>query len=172
MTLVVNMLAGPGAGKSTIAAGLFAALKLRNVNVELVTEYAKDRVWEEAFRTLDNQIYMFGKQHHRIWRILGKVDVIVTDSPMMLSLHYGKNLSSSFRQLVLEEHLKARSLNVYLERQKPYTPIGRVQTEDQARNIDKDIIEVLESNQLEYIKEVADAGVIERLADRVQELLA
>lgn len=172
MTLVVNMLAGPGAGKSTIAAGLFAALKLRNVNVELVTEYAKDRVWEEAFRTLDNQIYMFGKQHHRIWRILGKVDVIVTDSPMLLSLHYGKNLSSSFRQLVLEEHLKARSLNVYLERQKPYTPIGRVQTEDQARNIDKDIIEVLESNQLEYIKEVADAGVIERLADRVQELLA
>lgn len=172
MTLVVNMLAGPGAGKSTIAAGLFAALKLRDVNAELVTEYAKDRVWEEAFRTLENQIYMFGKQHHRIWRILGKVDVIVTDSPMMLSLHYGKNLQESFRTLVLEEHLKTVSLNVYLERKKPYQPIGRTQTEDQARDIDAEILGVLKDNDLEYIREVADVGVIERLADRVQGLLA
>jgi hypothetical protein len=172
MTLIVNMLAGPGAGKSTIAAGLFAELKLRNVNAELVTEYAKDRVWEEAFRTLDNQIYMFAKQHHRIWRVLGKVDVVVTDSPMLLSLHYGKDLQETFRKLVLEEHLKTNSLNVCLERKKPYQPIGRVQTEDEAKHIDWAITGMLKQHNLEHIREFADHGVIERLADRVQGLLA
>jgi hypothetical protein len=166
------MLAGPGAGKSTVAAGLFAELKLRNVNVELVTEYAKDRVWEEAYRTLDNQIYMFAKQHHRIWRILGKVDVVVTDSPMLLSLHYGKDVSPTFRTLVLEEHNKTNSLNVCLGRKKPYQPIGRVQTEDEAKHIDWAIVSVLKQYDLEHIREIADEGVIERLADKVQGLLA
>jgi hypothetical protein len=172
MTLVVNMLAGPGAGKSTVAAGLFAELKLRNINAELVTEYAKDRVWEEAFRTLDNQIYMFAKQHHRIWRILGKVNVVVTDSPMLLSLHYGKDVSDTFRKLVLEEHRKTTSLNIFLERLKPYQPIGRVQTQDEAEGIDRDIESVLIQHGIDYVIEKCDHAVIERLGDRVQELLS
>ncbi len=39
------MFGGPGTGKSTSAAGLFFKMKLAQMEVELVTEYAKDLVW-------------------------------------------------------------------------------------------------------------------------------
>ena len=44
---VINLFGGPGCGKSTTAADLFARMKLRGLSVELVTEYAKDVVWDE-----------------------------------------------------------------------------------------------------------------------------
>ena len=37
----INLLAGPGAGKSTMAAWLFSELKRRNISVEHVGEYVK-----------------------------------------------------------------------------------------------------------------------------------
>lgn len=42
-TLVVNLLGGPGCGKSTGAAYIFSQLKMRNIDAELVTEFAKDK---------------------------------------------------------------------------------------------------------------------------------
>lgn len=42
-TLVVNLFGGPGSGKSTGAAYVFARLKMLGYNAELVTEFAKDK---------------------------------------------------------------------------------------------------------------------------------
>lgn len=44
--LIVNLFGAPGAGKSTLAAYVFAKLKMAGVNAELVTEFAKDKTWE------------------------------------------------------------------------------------------------------------------------------
>lgn len=44
--LVVNLFGGPGCGKSTTMARLFADLKTRGLNVEMVSEFAKDLVYE------------------------------------------------------------------------------------------------------------------------------
>jgi len=46
--IVVNLLGSPGVGKSTGAAYIFAMLKFRDLNVELITEFAKDKVYEET----------------------------------------------------------------------------------------------------------------------------
>lgn len=35
---VINLIAGPGAGKSTTAAGVFSRLKFNDINCELVTD--------------------------------------------------------------------------------------------------------------------------------------
>ncbi len=43
-----------------------------NINCEMALEFAKDKVWEESFKTMDDEIYIFGKQFHKIWRL--KVD--------------------------------------------------------------------------------------------------
>lgn len=42
---IINLWAGPGSGKSTIAAYVFSKLKMKNINCELVTEYAKQLVY-------------------------------------------------------------------------------------------------------------------------------
>ena len=49
MAIVINLFAGPGVGKSTTAARVFAELKLKGVNCEMALEFAKDKVWEESF---------------------------------------------------------------------------------------------------------------------------
>ena len=86
--LVVNLFGAPGAGKSTGAAYIFSRLKLAGINAELVTEFAKDKVWEESKAVFQNQAYIFGKQYFRISRVQDKVDVVITDSPILLSPFY------------------------------------------------------------------------------------
>jgi len=53
--IVVNLFGAPGAGKSTGAAYIFAMLKLMDLNVELITEFAKDKVYEETKKVWNNQ---------------------------------------------------------------------------------------------------------------------
>ena len=80
-TLVVNLFGTPGVGKSTGAAYIFSELKMRGINAELVTEFAKDKVWENNDEVFKNQAYIFGKQSYKMSRCRDKVDVIITDSP-------------------------------------------------------------------------------------------
>ena len=54
--ICINLTAQPGAGKSTLAAATFAKLKMLGINCELVTEFAKDKVWENNKMALSNQI--------------------------------------------------------------------------------------------------------------------
>ena len=61
--LLINLFGGPGAGKSTGAAYIFSQLKMAGVNAELVTEFAKDKVWEGNKEVFKNQAYIFGKQY-------------------------------------------------------------------------------------------------------------
>ena len=138
-TLVINLLAGPGTGKSTIAAGVFYELKQAGINCELVTEYAKSVVWGETQKTLDDQLYVFAKQHHRMFNLINKVDVIITDSPLIFSLIYGKNMKDSFKNLVKETFNDFNNLNYYVIRKKKYNPAGRNQNEEEAIIIDKKI---------------------------------
>ena len=144
--LVVNLIAGPGAGKSTTMAAVFAGLKWGGINCEMAAEYAKEKVWEESFRTLDNQIYVFGK-HHKLHRLASQVDCIVTDSPLFMSLVYGTGCSDTFRKLVLEEFEKYYNLNFFLTRTKRYNPKGRLQTEEQAKELDAAMLSVLNQHQ-------------------------
>jgi hypothetical protein len=142
MSILINLYAGPGAGKSTIAAGTFHALKLRGVNAELVQEYAKDIVWTDTQALLDFPIHVFAEQHQRIARLWGKVDIIVTDSPLPLAVYYALLrhpglYSDHFAQLVAFEHARfTPALNFWILRDKPYEPKGRLQTEEEALAID------------------------------------
>ena len=86
--LVVNLLGGPGSSKSTSAALLFAILKRKDINAELVTEFAKSAAWENNVKAIENQAYVFGKQCYKMSRCADDVDVIITDSPLILSIIY------------------------------------------------------------------------------------
>ncbi len=150
--LVVNLFGAPGAGKSTGAAYVFAMLKLSGVNAELVTEFAKDKVWEGANETLKNQSYVFGEQTLRLSRCVDKVDVIVTDSPILLSVVYNDNTRTqmSFEQYVNDVFNSFDNVNYYVWRTKQYNPIGRNQNAEEAYRIGDKIIETLYRHEVQY----------------------
>lgn len=149
-TIFINLFGGPGIGKSTLCAMIFSDLKTRNIDCEMALEYAKDVIWDESFKKLSNQIYIFGKQHNRIHRLKGKVDVVITDSPLLNSIIYDDSYNQHLRDLVLTEFNKLNTLNYYVERVFDYEENGRVQNYEQALEKDKMYKELLDNNNISY----------------------
>lgn len=152
-TLVVNLLSGPGAGKSTLAASIFSELKWKGVDCELVTEYAKDKVWEESFTTLSNQLYVLGKQAHKNFRLNGKVDVMITESSVLMSLLYSKeprHKTEEFIKVTVDEFKHYNNINFFVERNDHYVQNGRYQTHKEALKIDDKILSVMDDYDIDY----------------------
>lgn len=168
MTLVVNLIAGPGTGKSTTASGIFYHLKQADINAEIAPEYAKEIVWEGNINKLENQVLLLGKQEHRLWRLKDKVDVIITDCPLFLFQYYGKNQSQAFKDLAMELFNRNDNFNIFLERTKKYNPAGRVQTEAKAKKIDEELLALLEEHEVPFLRTAADKNAAQRIADMIQ----
>lgn len=163
-TLIINLFGGPGCGKSTAAADVFAGLKWKGVDCEMALEFAKDKVWEKSYEVLQNQIYVFGKQLHRVHRLIGQVEVVITDSPLPFSLMYGDNESYAFKALVLEVFNRYNNENFLLHRTKGYNPNGRMQTEEEAKVLDKKMKNLLIDNKILYTD-------FEATKENIQEIL-
>lgn len=173
LALIINLFGGPGAGKSTGAAFVFSYLKMLGVNAELVTEAAKDLTWEEAFNNLKDQIYVFGKQQHRIFRCADKVDVIITDSPIFLSTIYNNDhmIGDSLYHLIMDVIDKYDNYNVLLQRVKPYNPAGRTQTAEESDDISTKIEQALIDSNQEYELVNGDIEGYTYIAKQVEKLL-
>lgn len=167
--IVVNLFGAPGAGKSTGAAYIFSKLKMLGVNAELVTEFAKDKVWENNIEVLKTQTYVFGKQHFRISRCEGKVDVIVTDSPLLLSAIYNQSkiLGEEFNNLVAKVFKSYDSINYFIERNKPYNPKGRLQTENESDELAISIKALLDKYDITYSEIQGDTDGYDSIAEEV-----
>ena len=177
-TKVINIIGGPGVGKSSVAAAVFAEMKKRSISCELVSEYAKEPVWEGNENLLKNQIHIFSEQFRRQWRLVDKVEYIITDCPLLLNSVYfdfylNKNddpfLSSEYITLLNQTFDKAyfefENYLYYLKRETNYDPQGRIQIELEARDIDKAIEEKLDYYGLSYYNvnlETASAGILSK----------
>ncbi len=125
---VINFFGGPSAGKSTAAAGLFYQMKKRWINAELITEFAKELVWSGSGHLLSHQNYVFAEQEHRLQRLLGQVDVAITDSPLLLSAFYAPtDYQLSFKACVFDFFDNYDNINILVRRSHEYSTAGRVQ---------------------------------------------
>lgn len=166
-TIIVNLFAGPGAGKSTGAAYIFSQLKMAGVDAEYVSEFAKDKVWEGNNEVFKCQFYVTGKQAFKISRCFGKVDVIVTDSPILLGAHYADNDALKDACEYEFKRYGDSNMNILLKRVKPYNPNGRHQTEEQAKGIDGSMELLLENTTTEYFEATGDIAGYDMIVEKV-----
>lgn len=164
-TIIVNLFGQPGAGKSTGAAYIFSQLKLAGVDVELITEFAKDKVWEENAEVFKNQAYIFGKQFFKLSRCDGKVGVLVTDSPLPLSILYNheEHLTENFNRTVMDVFNSFHNMNYLLTRVKPYNPNGRHQTEKESDKLGEEIIKLLRDRGISYEEATGDTSGYDKI---------
>ena len=154
---VINLFGAPSAGKSTLAADLFAKMKYAGMSVELVTEFAKSLTWSRRGFDLMDQIYIFAKQNHSLERLRDSVQYVVTDSPLLLSLIYqSEHYYSKFPTLVKEVFDSYDNFNVFVKRVKPYNPVGRNQTEHESNLIATQLWEMLHNSSYKFIQVTGD----------------
>lgn len=165
---IINLYAGPGAGKSTTAAGLFFLMKSAGESVELITEYAKEKVYDGFLGCLEDQIYIFGKQQRRAKRLVGSVEYAITDSPLLLSVLYNKDLSHNFESLVKETYYSYTNLDFFINRVKPYIKIGRHQEEYQAISLDIKLRKLLLKEKIELKYTDGDSDAPQKIYDMIK----
>ncbi len=153
MTKIITLYGGPGSGKSTTSAHIFAELKQRQASVELVREYVKKWAWQGRKISGYDEFYFVGKQIHEESTLFGKVDYIVTDKPLLMDIYYSQRYASptiakGIRAAVTSFYAAAaedghQHLHVFLTRSKPYDARGRYEDEATARQMDGEIRDML-----------------------------
>lgn len=161
MTRIINFHGGPGVGKSTAAAYMFYQLKSSGHSVELVREFVKGWAWEKRSISHYDQFFLPAKQMQLESALYGKVDWLVTDSPVLLNVVMAersstRDISHSVQTTVhaFYEHAKQEGhhhTHVMLTRERPYQAEGRYQDETEARKIDEEIVHSLQCAQFPIV---------------------
>lgn len=150
--IVVNLIGGPGVGKSILTSEIFAELKRRFVSAEISPEYIKKKLRERSLKAVQSQIYIFGKQQYQLFTMKDEVDVIVTDSPFIFCSIYDQTKNKELKNLIIEEYNKYNNMNYLILRDDtvPYEQEGRYQDSEGAKEVDNTIKDFLADNNIKY----------------------
>lgn len=162
MKRIICLYGAPGSGKSTTCAGLFYRAKCDGYNVEMNREYVKDWVFEERKIEQGDQTYVFAKQARKERLYMQReLDLIITDSPLLLCHFYGMKYDefeqkyNTSLQMLKNHHGYCQDKgykvdHFFIKRNKPYNPVGRLQDEKEAAEIDLEIRAMLDSMGIQY----------------------
>ena len=152
---------GPGVGKSSISSGIVYELKKRHISCDAPYEFPKLLAWDENKSAIKDQLYVLGNQHRGITKSFGKVDFIVVDSPIILSIvykdyyqdnEYPSNLYGDlFNNFIVELFKKYDSINILLKRTEGLHNIKeRYQDIEESKELDIKIESVLNEWNIPY----------------------
>lgn len=120
---------------------------------------------------LEDQLQLFAVQNRRQQRLLGKVDYVVTDSPILLNSWYytynTPNPLSSLLQLMDDIWNTYDNINILIEREHKFETIGRVHDEQQSHEIQDGIVDMLYQKHIPYIIWKSGNVNIECLANNI-----
>lgn len=162
MTKIINLFGGPGIGKSSIASGITYKLKKKHITCDNPYEFPKSLAWDNNNEAIKDQLYVLANQHRGIVKSFGKVDYIVLDSPILLSLVYRSMYkgneypatlyeSEHFDKLVLDIHNQYDCINIVLKRgEGNHNEKERYQTLEESQELDLAIERTLIKNNIPY----------------------
>ena len=176
MSKIVNIFGGPGIGKSTIAAGVTYQLKKNHISCDQPYEFPKLLAWDENHSAIQDQLYVLANQHRGIVKSYGKVDYIVLDSPILLSLtyrNYYKGIDypsslygESFDKMVLDIHNQYENINIVLSRcNGKHSDVERFQNLEESIELDGEIETTLKNNNLTYHKVKVNGRSVKNILD-------
>jgi len=90
-TKVINIIGGPGCGKSMFSAAIVLFLHLHGKTVETIPDHAKALVWQRNFEVLKNQYFIAQRQFEMLNLLDGQVQFLVTESSLPQTLYYNEN---------------------------------------------------------------------------------
>jgi hypothetical protein len=134
---------GPGAGKSTAAAALYARLKAEGGQVELVRERVKEFAHLRRVPTAADRVRFFGEEvgEELAYCQLG-LDV-VSDSPLWLACFHARRADHPLAAQMVQTAARMDELyparHLFLPRAHPYDPVGRYESAAEAAAVDAEL---------------------------------
>ena len=177
-TLIVNIYGGPGAGKSTTALQLVAELKKLGYHADYVSEVAKELVYAKDFEHLDgtlkNQSKILSEQKRRLDIMLDNVDVVVTDSPLLLNTVYLKENAPEYIESVFSQYENYNNYNVVVERDLSvkFEQEGRIHNLEESIKKDGEINTLLDSHNIDYQRFDRNniAGILDGIISKINDI--
>ena len=170
-TKVINIIGGPGCGKSMFSAAIVLYLHLHGKTVETIPDYAKALAWQRNFEVLKNQYFIAQRQFEMLSLLDGQVQFLVTESSLPQVLYYNEAYEPNIcdvaktRAQILEWHRLHDNINILVERgEKRYVRAGRFQEEEQARAIDLGLRSLLDREGIPYTTLAPDIAAINAFA--------
>ena len=170
-TQVINIIGGPGCDKSLITSAIIVFLKLREKTIEVIPDFAKSLVWQQNFEVLKNQYFIAQRQFEMLSLLDGQVQFLITECSLPQVLYYNENYLDNIcdiektRKQILEWYNQCNNINVFVERgDRKYTRTGRFQDEEQARAIDRGMLELLNREELPYTVLPSDVTAVNEFA--------
>ena len=163
MSLLINFYGSSGVGKSTLSLELTATLKKLGYNADYVPEYAKELVYQKNYALLSKPFSIFSTQKERIDLLVdNNLDIIITDSPLILSSFYGNKYNYSdelFEHIVLHEHYKYNNINFFVNRTVEFKPEGRLENEEESDINSQNLLAMLQRLNIEYVDINSDTSI-------------
>ena len=120
-TIVVNLFGEPSAGKSTCAMDITAQLKRHGINAEYVSEFAKDKVYENNGEVFKHQEYLFGKQSFKMGRVKNRFAKPAKKGNLVTpSANNWESISDDVRQAAIQLGYTKESWNSMTEDEKQH----------------------------------------------------
>jgi hypothetical protein len=152
----ICLLGGACSGKSITATNIRSQMGFAGYDIELVDEVIKDWTYIPRVPASCDSIFLLASQIEKEdIRLRAGVDLIVSDSPLILQYFYAKwhkvPLQKPMLQAALEFEELYPSIHIFIERKdKFYSEVGRYETLAQAKEIDVAIKNTLRENHMSY----------------------